>query len=207
MTSIQHYWKRTHTSLGRVKNTFGSSILDKIKAEIPKGKILDLGCSDGKSTEELCTLFPGCSVTGIDINEGKVQEAIARAGRKAEYLVEDGFNCGFPDESFDAVVSMNNLCLSIAYDNLAEQKLRQYLAGITRLSRRYLLFSGDYLTHDDAIVMEKHKDSYSTLFYKPGAQRPCKIIEEVLTNPIVEPDDMPYLDFSAMFFHRGGEGK
>lgn len=77
--------------------------------QLQKGmKILDVGCGAGYF-EAILSPF-GCSVTGVDLTPEMITQGTALLKRHnidAELLVMDAENLGFPDESFDAVISRN----------------------------------------------------------------------------------------------------
>lgn len=70
------------------------------------GRALDLGCGDGKHTSELQRIFQGrLQFTGVDFSE----RAITYARMLAPHIrfdVQDAKQAGFPDASFDLVVSI-----------------------------------------------------------------------------------------------------
>ena len=71
-------------------------------------KILDIGCGAGFFS--ILLTEKGHDVTGIDLTESMIQEAILLAkeeGSPARFLVMDAENLIFSDETFDVVVSRN----------------------------------------------------------------------------------------------------
>ncbi|WP_344826635.1 class I SAM-dependent methyltransferase [Actinocorallia longicatena] len=71
------------------------------------GRILDVGCGTGGTTVALARDL-GAEAVGVDISEGMVEAATARAGRegaRASFLVADAQDHPFEPGSFDAVVS------------------------------------------------------------------------------------------------------
>lgn len=80
----------------------------------PRGKVvLDYGCGPGYTTKRL--LENGAlHVTGMDVSEGEIEAARARAQRdgladRAEFFVGDAHATGFPDDSFDLVIGQSIL--------------------------------------------------------------------------------------------------
>ena len=70
--------------------------------------ILDIGCGTGFFSILLAE--KGHDVTGIDLTESMIEEAVALAAEEkssARYQVMDAEKLAFPDETFDAVVSRN----------------------------------------------------------------------------------------------------
>ena len=71
-------------------------------------KILDIGCGAGFFS--ILLTEKGHDVTGIDLTESMVEEAVLLAeeeGSPARFLVMDAEKLDFPDETFDVVVSRN----------------------------------------------------------------------------------------------------
>ncbi len=101
------YWERNETREMRVEMSFENNL-----PEVPEGgRILDMGCSIGWTTEELTRLYPGREVIGMDINFGVVQRASNE--RKGKYLCGDGYLMPFKENTFDVVFAMNNIALAI----------------------------------------------------------------------------------------------
>lgn len=69
------------------------------------GRVLDLGCGNGKTTEAL--VEAGAEVTGVDFSEAAVASCRENLGGRAEFAVADARDLPFPDGSFDAVVAVH----------------------------------------------------------------------------------------------------
>jgi len=72
--------------------------------------VLDVGCGTGSNAAYLVEHF-GCQVTGVDISELMIDQANRRAsghelGDRLEFHVGDAYDLGFPDEGFDAVLTI-----------------------------------------------------------------------------------------------------
>lgn len=84
---------------------------EEICHHLPAGKllkILDIGCGAGFFSILLAA--KGNDVTGIDLTESMIEEAVALAAEEksnARFQVMDAEKLAFPDETFDAVVSRN----------------------------------------------------------------------------------------------------
>jgi 2-polyprenyl-3-methyl-5-hydroxy-6-metoxy-1,4-benzoquinol methylase len=88
------YWTSDATYKGRVRETFGNSL-----PQINQGIILDWGCSEGLTTQELCEIYPNSIVIGIDIDPERI--LAARLNRsKGSYYLEDGYKSNFADGNF-----------------------------------------------------------------------------------------------------------
>ena len=80
--------------------------LDLLKPS-PGMRILDVGCGTGNFSLKLARL--GCNITGIDISEKMLTFAREKAQKEqlpAEFMSMDASDLEFPEEVFDAVVSM-----------------------------------------------------------------------------------------------------
>jgi len=91
------------------------SFIDKVETElafkmfeIKEGmKILDAGCGTGNFSIKLAEI--GCRVTGIDVSEKMLEIARAKAIEKnldIDFINMDAYKLKFPDNEFDAVISM-----------------------------------------------------------------------------------------------------
>ena len=72
--------------------------------------VLDVGCGTGGNAAYLVEHF-GCRVTGIDISELMIEQSKRRIEGhehedRMEFHVGDAYELGFPDESFDAVLTI-----------------------------------------------------------------------------------------------------
>jgi ubiquinone/menaquinone biosynthesis C-methylase UbiE len=73
-------------------------------------KVLVVGCGTGGNAIRLVHTF-GCSIIGIDISENMVNNANIRAEEeslthKAKFQIGDAYKIDFPDNSFDAVITV-----------------------------------------------------------------------------------------------------
>lgn len=76
---------------------------DRIHEHVPDRTVLDYGCGNGWNSVRLLRLRPK-KLVGIDISQNAIEEAIKRAGDKAEFRVMDAHKLEFPDNTFDLVV-------------------------------------------------------------------------------------------------------
>ncbi|VVB79543.1 Trans-aconitate 2-methyltransferase [uncultured archaeon] len=144
---LNGYWTMTETGR-RVKSTFEESL-----PQIPSGRILDLGCSIGMTTEEIASLYPSCNVYGIDMNPRALEIARERVNvPEIEFILGDGFRKPFPAEHFDGIFCMNNLGFTFNPGN--PQTFKRHLDNILSMVRQegYLLFAGGLCT---VAVMQK----------------------------------------------------
>ncbi|MFN7173165.1 MAG: class I SAM-dependent methyltransferase [Thermaurantiacus tibetensis] len=97
--------------MGPMNDDMGRSVANYIRRRLPDfrpTKILDMGCTVGHSTLPYKELFPDAEVTGIDVAAPCVRYAHARAaglGLDVAFLQRNAESTGFPDASFDLVVS------------------------------------------------------------------------------------------------------
>jgi len=72
--------------------------------------VLDVGCGTGGNSAYLVERY-GCRVTGVDISEVMIARAKERReghprGDRMRFMVGDAYGLGFPDESFDVVLTV-----------------------------------------------------------------------------------------------------
>ena len=75
-------------------------------------EILDMGCSAGASSVPYASAFPDASVHAIDVGPGMLRFAHARAeaiGAAVHFHQRRAEDSGFPDQSFDLIISHNLL--------------------------------------------------------------------------------------------------
>jgi ubiquinone/menaquinone biosynthesis C-methylase UbiE len=104
-------------------------------------RILDMGCGVGHATLPYVELYPDAEVTAIDTGPGMLRYAHARAeslGCKVHFVQADAEDTGFPDGSFDLVVS------SILLHETSGKALPRILAESKRL-----LSKGGMMAHLD----------------------------------------------------------
>lgn len=132
-----HTCSLTHPE--RIRMTF-------LKYELPKisnGRVLDWGCSEGDTTNDLKGIYANSEVIGIDIDTKLIEEASKRY-KSCKFLVMDGFNLQFDKEHFDAIFCLNNLVYTIARSS-NEILLRESFAKIKSCVKEkgYLVLSGE----------------------------------------------------------------
>lgn len=66
-------------------------------------RVLDLGCGDGATGLFMSSMFPGFSITGIDISKESIEIAKKRQIPRTEFLWYDGDHIPFPDNSFQII--------------------------------------------------------------------------------------------------------
>ena len=64
------------------------------------GRWLDYGCAEGGYAEALLNHGVN-SVVGVDVEEGRIEQAAARSIPNASFYAFNGYNLEFPDDSFD----------------------------------------------------------------------------------------------------------
>jgi ubiquinone/menaquinone biosynthesis C-methylase UbiE len=83
---------------------------ERIKAgkEKAKMRVLDVGCGTGKLSVYLSEKT-GCDVTGIDMEQGRIEKARKKSFGKVEFEVQSAEEMAFANDTFDAVVSLKAL--------------------------------------------------------------------------------------------------
>jgi SAM-dependent methyltransferase len=83
--------------------------LDRKVEEYSRGhNILDFGCYDGWMVPRLAAMQPA-SITGIDLSESGISDAIKKYGDLAKFHCGDAHATPFPNDSFDLVVGRSIL--------------------------------------------------------------------------------------------------
>src|SRR5688500_6181109 len=96
----------------------------------PKGNVLDMPCGTGRITQQL--LEHGFHVTGADISDQMMAVAKAKLSHYPKlvgFAKADAKNLDFPNETFDAAVSMRFL------GNIPHAFQRQAIKELARVSR------------------------------------------------------------------------
>ena len=122
----------------------GRSVARYLKRNYPgfaPARILDMGCTVGHSTLPFKELFPEAKVIGIDVAAPQVTYAHLRAaglGVDVDFAQKDAADTGYPDASFDLVVS----------HILLHETSGKALPAIMKECHR-LLKPGGYMVHAD----------------------------------------------------------
>lgn len=85
-------------------------LFDRIAAEFPGGKLLEVGCSMGNDTIQFARL--GLRVTGVDITDAAIaiiKERFALFAMAGDFRVADAESLPFPDNTFDVGYSFGVL--------------------------------------------------------------------------------------------------
>lgn len=153
---------------GRVEQTFGSELIKELKAEIPRGIILEVGASIGETTKDLSSIFgENVQVVGIEVDRSmfvdsefrRRTEQLAKtmgiitkgnekeyksSGRKPIIFAADGYNPPFAENSFEAVFIMNNLFQSVQQGGIQGESLKSVMKNISEIvkPRGFLCISG-----------------------------------------------------------------
>ena len=97
--------------MGPTNDDMGRSVANYIRRRMPEfqpTRILDMGCTVGHSTLPFKEAFPDAEVIGIDVAGPQIRYAHARAaglGADVGFLQRNAEATGFPDASFDLIVS------------------------------------------------------------------------------------------------------
>jgi SAM-dependent methyltransferase len=106
-----------------------------------KSSVLDVGCGKGFMMHDLAELIPGILVTGIDISEYAIENAIE--DMKPHVQIANTKELPFEDNSFDVVISINTV------HNLEENECGQALQEIERVSRGKSFITVDAYRNDE----------------------------------------------------------
>lgn len=91
-------------------------------------RVLDIGCAKGFLVKDLMSVCPGLEVFGIDISDYALKHCEPEViGRLHKISADDPLP--FPDNSFDAVISLNTI------HNLSRDNAAKALREIQRISR------------------------------------------------------------------------
>jgi ubiquinone/menaquinone biosynthesis C-methylase UbiE len=74
--------------------------------DVPGKKIIDVGCGDGGMVRHLARL--GATVIGIEVSEGQLERALAKAGDGETYRVASAERLPCPGEWADAILYLNS---------------------------------------------------------------------------------------------------
>jgi SAM-dependent methyltransferase len=187
--------KRSDEMLGRMEDYLrGHEIKD----------VLDLGCGPGFYSMMFGS--KGFKVTGIDYSDRMIEEARKNAKDRdveAEFLVMDAQNLGFPDSSFDLVVSRDVFwCL--------EHPERAYseILRVLRPGGTAIVSDGNYYLHlyneDYARSREQARKAYSGKPVKGGHEYFNKdkvdfgIIEDLAKDMPLSREERPRWDVGTL---------
>src|SRR5438105_4052060 len=98
-------------------------------------RVLDVGCAKGFLLNDLERAVPGISVSGLDISEYALANAIP--SQRGHLVRGNARDLPFPDKSFDLVLSINTI------HNLPRAECVRAVAEIERVSRRYAYIQVD----------------------------------------------------------------
>ncbi len=88
-----------------------------------RGKVLDVGCDDGRIAELIMEQNPALKVTGIDI------QSIRKA--RIQRVIYDGKRIPYPDNSFETVIAVNVLHHT--------KDIKGLLKDMGRVSKKYVV--------------------------------------------------------------------
>lgn len=110
-------------------------------------RVLDIGCAKGFFLYDLMLAVPGIQISGIDISEYALSNAIPEV---KEYLRQGSASrLDFPDSRFDLVISINTI------HNLSKTECLQALKEIQRVSKRHSFITVDaYRNIEEKVRME-----------------------------------------------------
>ena len=138
-----------------------------LKAE---NSVLDVGCGKGFLLHDMAELIPGITVTGVDISEYAIENAIV--DMRPFVRVANAKDLPFEDNSFDVVISINTV------HNLDRDECAIALSEIERVSRGKSFITVDaYRSEEEKELMYAwnltaktimHEDEWVAFFYEVG---------------------------------------
>jgi ubiquinone/menaquinone biosynthesis C-methylase UbiE len=137
----RHIFKRSYEgyiSMNSLSLPYRQLLCERISANAPFSKVLELGCAEGPNLYLLARKFPNASFVGVNINpeairKGKVffkQQGISNVSLfvgKADQLQR------FPDKSFDIVFTRGMLVY------IGRDKIRKVATEIQRVARKAII--------------------------------------------------------------------
>lgn len=115
-------------------------------------RILEMGCSAGAQSSDYPVAYPDASFHAIDLSAGMLRFAHARSellGSAVQFRQADAAETGYPDESFDLIVS-HNMFHEVAAD---------HMPAIMQECHR-LLAPGGLLIHQDVPIQVDRLDAW-----------------------------------------------
>lgn len=135
-----------------------------------ESSLLDVGCAKGFMMHDLAELIPGITVTGVDVSQYAIENAIE--DMRPHVQVADAVRLPFPDKSFDVVISINTI------HNLERDECAQALREIERVSKGRSYITVDaYRTEEEKARMYAwnltaqtimHVDEWKAFFAEVG---------------------------------------
>lgn len=120
--------------------------------------VLDVGCAKGFMLHDLCELIPGIKVSGIDISQYAIDNAID--SMKSHLQQGCATQLPFEDNSFDVVISINTI------HNLEQDDLAKALLEIQRVSRGKAFITVDaYRNEEEQERMEAWNLTAKTMMH------------------------------------------
>ena len=92
-------------------------------------QVLDVGCAKGFLLSDLKAVVPGLEVTGLDISEYAIRNAVEDV--RASLVRGDALRLPFEDDVFDLVISINTI------HNLVREECVEAVHEIQRVSRQF----------------------------------------------------------------------
>ena len=167
----QKKWFKQSYGLGekRIETGYGwplevepelKNLIEEIKKTLPTGKVLDLGCGQGRHT--IYCAEKGFESYGIDYIERAIEEAKQKAKEKnlknAYFKTMDILQLDFPEDFFDVIIDCSVL------DHIKYSDWNKYLENITKVLKmgRFLILiefsANDPRINEKTRHLYEHKD-------------------------------------------------
>lgn len=123
-------------------------------------KVLDIGCGKGFMVYDFMQLVPGIIVSGIDISEYAIQNAMEDI--KPFVQVGNAKKLPFADKSFDLVLAINTI------HNLPLEDCFQALKELERVGKNKFIINDSYRTEEERQNLYKWNLTAQTIFSIEG---------------------------------------
>ncbi len=103
-------WSYDRLIAPAVLELFGGDEIGRVMS-LPQGaRVLDVGCGGGHALAWIAERRPDLRLTGVDLSDEQITRARARLGsHDTELVVGSALDLPFPDESFDATISIASI--------------------------------------------------------------------------------------------------
>ena len=179
-------WSSGYTYSGRFRQIFP---LPPVIA--PEGRLLDWGCSYGRTSSDISFTYPERMVLGVDIDSFRIRLAKCTSlhGR-LQFFAEDGFDFLRRGEKFGAIFALNNVLPGFIEGEPKPSDIRELglLMRESLVSKGLLVVSAGK-SHDDR--------QHHVFAYRQGKGL---VLEPILEDVVENPDTSRLREFKELFF-------
>jgi len=176
-------WPITFTTPNRLEVTLTKNDLKSSRFQLPKGDVLDWGCSQGLTTNEIRGMF-GRRTIGIDIDEGMIKSARKYNQKEGiEFHCMDG--CEIKERlpgPYAAIFAMNNLILALITTQITEAQFKNIFENMQSclMPNGYIILTAEMSLW--VYGKQERKFIYSTPRDKPRLYKLLDPIDSIFTN-------------------------